>query len=325
MRRNRAPLSAGGADVVIETHGSILRARSGAPVMPSVLILVSAFLYGVSPILAKVAYADGVSTLTFLALRSTFATACLWLGLAASGTPIRLPGPQLAALLITGTTLIPVQVFGYFWALVAFPASSASVLVYTFPLHVAWMGWIFLRERIRPDEVGVLIAVVAGALLVAGQTPVPVGGNLQLVALAVSTLTAALYMVVARRIVRDTQPVAAMAILAPASALTYWAVGLAAGQIRLDMPPAAIGATLGSAALANIVAPLLLLSALRSVPAARAAMLGTLEPVVTVSLSVWFLGDTMTALRALGIVIVIGGIAMLQVRRSSETAQDDRP
>jgi drug/metabolite transporter (DMT)-like permease len=272
--------------------------------MPAVLILVSAVLYGVSPILAKVAYGYGVSTLTLLALRSTFATACLWLGLAASGTPIRFPGPQLA--------------------LVAFPASSASVLVYTFPLHVAWMGWIFLRERVRPDEVGVLIAVVAGALLVAGQTPLPVGGNLQLVALAVSTLTAALYMVVARRIVRNTQPVAAMAILAPASALTYWAVGLAAGQIRLAMPPAAIAATLGSAALANVAAPLLLLSALQSVPAARAAMLGTLEPVVTVSLSVLFLGDTMTALRALGIAIVIGGIAVLQVRRSSETAQDDR-
>ncbi len=196
------------------------------------------------------------------------------------------------------------------------------MLVSTFPLHVAWMGWIFLRERIRRDEMGVLFAVVAGALLVAGQTPVPAGDSLQLVALAVSTITAALYMVVARQIVKDTQPVAAMAILAPASGLTYWAVGLALGQIRLDMPPAAIGATLGSSALANIAAPLLLLSALRSVPAARAAMLGTLEPVVTVSLSVWLLGDTMTALRALGIAIVIGGVAILQIQRSSKPAQE---
>jgi drug/metabolite transporter (DMT)-like permease len=292
--------------------------------MPSLFILASAVLYGASPILAKVAYAHGVSTLAFLALRSTFATGCLWLALVANRRSIRLPIPSLAALLITGTTLIPVQVFGYFWALTAFPASSASVLVYTFPLHVAWMGWIFLGERIRRDEVGVLIAVVAGALLVAGQTPVPAGGNLQLVALAVSTLTAGLYMVVARRLVRDVEPVTAMAILAPATAATYWGVGAATGQLQLSMPATALGATLGSAALANIAAPLLLLSALRSVPAARAAMLGTLEPVVTVSLSVIFLGDTMTALRALGIAIVIGGIAMLQARRASELPRVDR-
>ena len=151
----------------------------------------------------------------------------------------------------------------------------------------------------------------------------PAGGSLQLFALAVSTLTAGLYMVVARRIVRDVQPVMAMAILAPASAVTYSAVGLAMGQLQVNLPPPAIAATLGSAALANLAAPLLLLSALRSVPAARAAMLGTLEPVVTVSLSVLFLSDTMTALRALGIVIVIGGIALLQVRRS-EMAQGGR-
>jgi len=293
--------------------------------MPSLLILVSALLYGISPILAKVAYAYGVSTLTLLTARSGFATACLWLGLVATRTSIRLPSASLAALLVTGMTLIPIQVFGYFWALAAFPASSASVLVYTFPLHVAWMGWIFLGERIRPDEVGILIGVVAGALLVAGQTPVPVGGNLQLVALAVSTLTAALYMVVVRRIVRDVEPVTAMAVLAPASAVIYWAAGLSTGQLHLSMPPAAIGATLGSAALANIAAPLLLLSALRTVPAARAAMLGTVEPVITVSLSVIFLGDTMTLLRALGIAIVIGGIALLHVRRSSGMPRQGLP
>ncbi len=43
----------------------------------SLFILISAVLYGVSPILAKVAFAYGVSPLTLLALRSTFAAACL--------------------------------------------------------------------------------------------------------------------------------------------------------------------------------------------------------------------------------------------------------
>ena len=123
--------------------------------MPSVLILVSAILYGASPILAKVAYGYGMSTLTLLAVRSAFATACLWLGLAASGRSVRVPSSSLAALLVTGTTLIPVQVFGYFWALGALPASSASVLIYTFPLHVAWMGgrarcWSPDRHRCLP-------------------------------------------------------------------------------------------------------------------------------------------------------------------------------
>lgn len=283
--------------------------------MPSLLILVSAALYGVSPILAKVAYSYGVSTLTLLAVRSTFTTACLWLGLVLTRRPVHLSGAALGALLVTGMTLLPVQVFSYFWALVAYPASSASVLVFTYPLLVAWMGWIFLRERVRPDEVAMMIVIVAGALLVAGQTPV-LGAGLELLALAVATMTAALAMIVLRWIVRRIEPVTAMAFLAPASAVIYWSVGLAAGQLDLRMPAVALVAILGLAVLANLSAPLLLLSGLKSVQAARASILGTLEPVVTVSLSVLFLSDAVTPLRALGIAIVIGGIALLHVQQS---------
>ncbi len=279
------------------------------------LILVSAILYGISPILAKVAYAYGVPTLTLLALRSAFGAGGLWLGLGITRFPVRPPRSSLIPLLVMGTTLIPVQVFAYFFALVFLPASTASVLVYTYPLHVAWMGWVFLGERVRPDEIGVLFGVVAGALLVAGQTPAATHGQ-GLAAIGVATLTAAIYMVVARRVVRDVLPVTAMAILGPATAVTYWGVGLAAGMVRLAIPFPALLAILGSAALANLAAPLLLLSGLRAMPAARAAMLGTLEPVVTVSLSVILLRDALTPLRALGMAIVIGGIAVLHARRA---------
>jgi len=219
-------------------------------------------------------------------------------------------------LLVMGTTLIPVQVFAYFFALSLLPASTAAVLIYTFPLHVAWMGWVFLGERVRPDEIVVLCGVVAGALLVAGGTPAATHGQ-GLAAIGVATITAAIYMVVARRVIRDVLPVAAMAILSPATALTYWSVGLAAGSIHLAMPLPALLAVLGSAALANLAAPLLLLSGLRAMPAARAAMLGTLEPVVTAGLSIAFLHDVLTPVRGLGMGVVIGGIALLHARRGS--------
>ena len=284
--------------------------------MSSLVILIAAVFYGISPILAKVAYAYGVSTLTLLAVRSAFGTGCLWAWLAFARAPVRLPRSALMPLLVMGTTLIPVQVFAYFFALVFLPASTTSVIVSTYPLHVAWIGWIFLGERMRPAEIGVLFSVVAGALLVAGQTPAASHG-VGLAAVGVATLSAAIYMVVARRVMRDVLPLTAMAILGPASALTYWTVGLAVGGVRLAMPVPALLAVLGSAALANVVAPLLLLSGLRAMPAARAAVLGMLEPVVTVSLSILLLHDVMTPLRALGIVIVIGGIAALQAHRAS--------
>ena len=97
----------------------------------------------------------------------------------------------------------------------------------------------------------------------------------------------------------------------------YWAAALTAGQLTLAMPVPAFAAVLGIALLANLIAPILLLSGLRAMPAVRAAMLGTLEPVVTVALSVLLLGDAMTPLRALGIAAIIGAITTLHIRRSA--------
>jgi drug/metabolite transporter (DMT)-like permease len=280
----------------------------------SLFILISAILYGVSPILAKVAFGYGVPPLTLLALRSTVAAACLWLGLLVTRTPVRLPRSALVSLLAIGGTLLPVQVFSYFWALRYLPASSASVIANSAPLHVAWMGWLFLGERLRRDETAVLGAVALGAVLVAGQTP-HVRGGLPLVALGVGTLLSAVYIVVARRLMRDVLPLAAMAVLLPVSACVYWSVGLVTRQLMFTFPLPAFLAVLGSALTAVLTAPLLVLTGLRTITAARAAMLGMLEPVITVGLSILLLGDFMTPLRAVGIVIVISGIAVLHVRR----------
>jgi hypothetical protein len=56
------------------------------------------------------------------------------------------------------------------------------------------------------------------------------------------------------------------------------------------------------------------LIALRTLAATRTAMLGMLEPVVTVGLSVALLADAMTWPRLAGIVTVLTGIAMFYLR-----------
>jgi drug/metabolite transporter (DMT)-like permease len=279
------------------------------------LILASAVLFGISPILIKVAYGYGVSPLTVLAWRATLGTASLWAVRAVAGPrgdPFR---SSLVPLVAIGTTLVPAQVFTYYLALASLPASSASVLANTYPLHVAWMAWVLLGEYIRLGEVVLLIGVMVGAILVANQTPTA-GTSVGFIAIFIGTLISALYIVTARRLMRDVSPLAAMAVMLPSSAVVYWCAGLATGQLVYPIAAPAVLAIVGTGA-ATSVAALLQLGGLRRIAAARAAILGTLEPVVTVCLSVLLLRDLMTPLRAAGIAIVIAGIAILQLRRSA--------
>ena len=289
--------------------------RAGAPprtAVASALILGAAALFGVSPILAKIAYAGGVTPLSLLSFRATFGGLVVWCGLIITRR-LSLPAPpHLAALLTLGLTIVPFQVLTYFYALSVLPASSASVIANSAPVHVAWMGRLFLGEALYPADLAILAGIVGGAVLVAGQTPYA-GHVLGLVALATATLASAFYLIAQRHLVRNVPPLGVLSVVLPASAAVYWAAGLAAGQIHLTMPLPALLAVTG-VMVAGSLASFMVLVALQVTPAARTAMLGMLEPVVAVVLSVLLLGDSMTWLRATGIGIVLCGIAVLHAR-----------
>jgi drug/metabolite transporter (DMT)-like permease len=280
--------------------------------MAAILILISACLYGTSPILAKIAYTYGVTPIELLTWRVTIAAGLFWtFGLAFRRiTPVE---RRMAAVLVgLGATLVPVQVFSYFYALSLLPASTASVIANTAPIHVAWMEQLALGEQLAGRDLVMLGVIVAGAMLVAGSTP-HAGHTLGLVALAAATLASAFYLVMQRRVVRDVPPLMVMAIIQLASAVVYWTAGLLTGQVLAHPPLPAIAAIAGSAIGASI-ASFLVLIALKTLAATRTAVLGMLEPVVTVGLSVLLLADRMTWPRLSGIAIVLAGITIFYWR-----------
>lgn len=280
--------------------------------MAAILILIAACLYGVSPILAKIAYGYGVTPLVLLTWRVSIAAGVLWTVVLAfrQMTPVR--GRMLGVLVGLGTTFVPVQVFSYFFALSLLPASTASVVVNTSPIHVAWMERLALGERLARGDLVMLGVIVAGAMLVAGATP-HAGHPLGLVALGAATFASAFYLVVQRRVVRDVPPLMVLAVIQISSAAVYWLAILLTRQSLSALAAPAMAAIVGSA-LTSSIASFLVLVALRTVAATRTAMLGMLEPVVTVGLSVVLLADTMTWPRLSGIATVLAGITIFYWR-----------
>lgn len=280
------------------------------------IVLLSATLYGISPILMKVALSAGMTPIQVLAVRTVIAVPVLWIVLALTKALVLPPRGRVGPLLLMGGILIPLQAYGFVFGLSYLPVSSVAVLAALYPLHVAWIAWIVLRERIRWTDVPVLLLVIAGATLVAGQAPT-LGRAEGLAALSVTTLTAAIYAVSARRVLQDVEPLAALNVLLATSGAIFAVVGVLSGQWRLPAHMPALWATAASGFLAGVFAPLLLLHGFRRLPAAHVAVLSSFEPVVTVSLGVLLLSDRLSAIQALGGLCIIGGIAILQVLRTS--------
>ena len=286
------------------------------PTRSAAIVLLSATLYGISPILMKVALNAGMTPIQVLAVRTVIAVPVLWVVLALTGLLVLPPRGRLTPLLLMGGVLIPLQAYGFVFGLKYLPVSSVAVLVALYPLHVAWIGWIVLGERIRWTDAPVLLLVIAGAILVAGQTP-SLGKMAGLVAVTMTTISAGIYAVAARRVLQDVEPLAALNVLLATSGLIFAVVATLTGQWGLPAYRPALWATVASGFLAGVFAPLLLLHGFRRLPAAHVAVLSSFEPVVTVSLGVLLLHDRLSAIQVLGGLCIIGGIATLQVLRTA--------
>jgi len=283
------------------------------------IVLLAATFYGVSPILMKVALDDGMTPIQLLAVRTAIAVPVLWVFLALVKAFVLPPRDRLKPLLLMGGVMIPIQAYGFVFGLNYLPVSSVAVLVALYPLHVAWIGWIVLGERIHWTDAPVLLLVIAGAVLVAGQTP-SLGKTAGLVAVTMTTISAGLYAVAARRVLQNVEPLAALNVLLGTSGAVFTLVALVTGQWKLPAHPPALWATAASGMAAGVIAPMLMLHAFRRLQAAHVAVLSSFEPVVTVSLGVLLLNDRLSLIQLLGGLCIIGGIAMLQFLRTSRAA-----
>jgi uncharacterized membrane protein len=140
---------------------------------PGALIcLASAVAFGAMGIFGKLAYGEGATVGTLLAVRFVLAAALFWVLVAATGAlreVRRLRRADVGAALALGAVGYSLQAGAYFTALRRLDASLLSLLLYTFPAMVTVAEIALGRERASARTGGALALASAGlALVLAG-------------------------------------------------------------------------------------------------------------------------------------------------------------
>src|SRR3712207_5408687 len=120
-------------------------------------------------IFGKLAYDEGATVGTLLAVRFVLAALLFWALILASrgGGDIRaVPGRDLAAALALGGCGYALQAGGYFVALERIDASILALLLYTFPAMVAVAAVVLGRDRFDAGRAAALLLASAGLVLV---------------------------------------------------------------------------------------------------------------------------------------------------------------
>lgn len=276
------------------------------------MALVSATAFGSLSILAKLAYAAGLGTYQLLAFRFVLAgSGMLVLALLVRQNPLRLSRRRLVTLFALGAIIYTGQSLTYFTALRSLPASLCVLIVYVYPSLVVLAGWMFLRRPVSAWHGVALVASFAGLVLLLGGAQFKLSWAL-LFAIAAPVIYT-IYILVGERVMASVPAVAASAVIMSGAALAFCILALLGGQFDLPATPNGWAVGLGIALVPTMIAISFFMAALPRIGAARAALLSTLEPVITVLLAVVLLGDRLSFLQVVGGALVLLAVIVVQV------------
>ena len=285
-----------------------------AQALGQAMVLMSATAFGTLAIFAKLGYANGLGTQQLLAFRFVLAA----LGMAAVAfllgqNILRLRRKDVAILLAMGGLLYTVQSLTYFLALRTLPASLVVLISYIYPSLVVVAGWLFLHRSIAAWHLVALMASFAGVAMLVGGARFQISWALVLAVTSPVVYTG--YILVGERVMGTAPALAASAVIMMGAALGFSLLALLTGQLSAPSSMPGWSICVGIALVPTMFAISLFLAALPRVGSARAALLSTWEPVVTVILAVVLLRDRLSWIQVIGGFLVLLAVVSVQMSR----------
>jgi drug/metabolite transporter (DMT)-like permease len=213
----------------------------------------------------------------------------------------------------------------FFIALERMDASLLALLLYTYPALVTVAAIALRRERATRRRFAALAAATLGTgLVLAGAGTGALDPLATLLAVG-SALAYTAYILVGDRVTGAVPAVGLTALVCAGAATTFAAVALVGGGSAPDVSAAGFGWIATMALVSTVGAILMFLAGLARVGPSAAAILSTLEPVVTVALAALAFGETLSAVQLVGAALVLSAVVVLQTGRPNQRRPSPPP
>ena len=277
------------------------------------LIAISAASFGTLAIFGRFLYADGLDTFTMLFLRFGCAALLMLAILLARGE--KFPrGKILLQLIGMGALGYVGQSFSYLTAIKFASAGLVALLLYLYPMFVFILSVIVLHERVSWIKIVAIILALIGTAL----TVDPAGGELYGILLAISAaLIYSVYIIVGTNVMKHVSAVQSSLVIF-ASAGTVYGILMAFNGVHLPSTNLGWVNIIGIVFVATVIPVVTFLAGLERIGPTNAAMLSTLEPVVTVLLAAWIFGERLQSIALFGGGMILAAVIMLTRGEASE-------
>lgn len=282
-----------------------------------VFAALSAICYGTNPLGALHLYAQGYSPETVLFYRFFTAALLLLVVILAKGSHFKISFREFGALVAFGF-LFAVSSLTYYASFKFMDAGLASTLLFLYPLEVSVLMAVFFKEKIKVWTIVSIAVSMAGiALLYRGGDGAPLS-TVGLVLVFISSISYAVYMVMANRIKLQMGSVK-MTFYAISFCMVFlllYSVTLGSGLPPVFMQASSWGWGFMLGAVPTVLSLIFMVKAVKIIGSTPTAILGALEPVTAVSIGVLVFGEILTVRLGIGIALILGSVVLIAAKRS---------
>ena len=280
-----------------------MTARLSEPVKGFILVFISAFMYATLPILTKIAYQYGLAPSIAIFYRYLFAFMILFLYLRLyKKEPAINPSFMviLQGLFLLGGSIT------YFYALQHISASIGSIVFFTHPIIVAVLAILIFKEKISIKLGAGLLLALLGIILVSGVfnssfALAPIG----LILAMLGSFCFACFALLGQSNVAQASPFVLTATFALTGALIVPVIFFRSFNFITSLTWEQVLICLAMALFNTVLSISLYLKGMQKIGASRAALISSLEPVLTVIMAMFLLQELLSPLEAAGAVLVL--------------------
>jgi drug/metabolite transporter (DMT)-like permease len=299
------------------------------PGLGYLMVAVAATLFAVNGTVSKVVLGSGLSSLELTQIRSTGAAAGFLLFLAVfARARLRVGRRELLFLIVFGITGVAFVQWLYFVAIDHLPVGIALLIQFTGPLLVALFARFVYHEQIRRRIWAALALCITGLAVVVEVWTGLAFSAIGITAALGAAFALAAYILMAERERRHRDP-ASLSFYGFLFAGLFWALvqplwqfpwGVLDDTVSLQGNLSEHSAPVWAlvtfvVVVGTMITFSLLTGALRHIPATRASIVATLEPVVATVVAWLWLGESFGTAQLAGGAVVLAGIVLAQTAR----------
>jgi drug/metabolite transporter (DMT)-like permease len=284
-----------------------------------VLAGAGAALFSTKAIFIKLAYMEQANAALMLALRMAvslpfFVAVGLYAIFQLRKDGKAMPGWGLTVrALFTGFVGYYISSLLDFEGLVYITAQLERLVLFTYPIFVMFLGWMFFGARLTWLSI-LAAAITYAGLVVVFFSALPTGGMATIIGTGLvlgCALTFAVYQLLAKKFITALGSALFTSIALSGSAFACIAHYIITSRsFDFSSSPRFFWLAAGTAFFATVLPSFLVNAGLSRISPQSTSMIATISPLITISLAVWILGEPFTLADAIGSAMVIAGVGI---------------